>query len=122
MSSLGIKQITAEFPNEKINACDIPQILLRICHDRVMYPCSIIIFQCFILSSRTEASLMLVLEYAPYGNLLGYLRKSRGLVDKFYCSSECCQPEVTPYDLLSFAQQIASGMSFLASRKVRIIV
>ncbi|XP_078380632.1 uncharacterized protein LOC144663532 isoform X3 [Oculina patagonica] len=68
--------------------------------------------------SSSEASLMLVLEYAPYGDLLGYLRKSRGLEDKFYNSSECCRNEVTPYDLLSFAQQIASGMNFLASKKI----
>ena len=64
------------------------------------------------------APMMLVLEYAPYGDVLGYLRKSRGVEDQFYCSPECCQQEVTSYDLLSFAQQIASGMSFLASKKV----
>ena len=67
------------------------------------------------------APLMLLLEYAPYGDLLGYLRKSRELEDKYYSSHECCQQEVTSYDLVSFSQQIASGMSFLASRKVRII-
>ena len=66
-----------------------------------------------------DASLMLVLEYAPYGDLLGYLRKSRGLEDKYYSSAESCQQEVTSYDLLSFAQQISAGMSFLASKKVR---
>lgn len=68
-----------------------------------------------------DAPLMLVLEYAPYGDFLGYLRKSRGLEDKYYCSPECCKQEVTSYDLVSFVQQIASGMSFLASKKVRII-
>lgn len=67
-----------------------------------------------------DTSLMLVLEYAPYGDLLGYLRKSRGLEDKYYSSHECCRHEVTSYDLVSFSQQIASGMSFLASKKVRI--
>ena len=77
--------------------------------------------QYFILSS-SEAPMMLVLEYAPYGDLLGYLRKTRGVEDKYYSSSECCQQEVTSYDMLSFAQQIASGMSFLASKKVRIII
>ncbi|XP_078380686.1 uncharacterized protein LOC144663565 [Oculina patagonica] len=68
--------------------------------------------------SASEAPLMLVLEYAPYGDLLGYLRKSRGLEDKYYCYSESCPEEITSYDLLSFAQQIASGMSFLASKKI----
>lgn len=62
--------------------------------------------------------MMLILEYAPYGDLLGYLRKSRGLEDKYYSSAESCQQEVTSYDLLSFAQQISAGMSFLASKKV----
>ena len=79
--------------------------------------------QYFILSSSLpEAPMMLVLEYAPYGDLLGYLRKTRGLEDKYYSSSECCQQEVTSYDMLSFAQQVASGMRFLASKKVRIII
>lgn len=63
--------------------------------------------------------MMLILEYAPYGDLLGYLRKSRGLEDKYYSSPESCQQEVTSYDLLAFAQQISAGMSFLASKKVR---
>ena len=62
--------------------------------------------------------MMLILEYVPYGDLLGYLRKSRGMEDKYYTCPESCQQEVTSYDLLSFAQQIASGMSFLASKKV----
>ena len=62
--------------------------------------------------------MMLILEYAPYGDLLGYLRKSRGLEDKYYSSPESCQQEVTSYDLLSFAQQVSAGMSFLASKKV----
>lgn len=62
---------------------------------------------------------MLILEYVAYGDLLGYLRKSRGMEDKYYSCSESCEQEVTSYDLLSFAQQIASGMSFLASKKVR---
>ena len=65
---------------------------------------------------------MLILEYAPYGDLLGYLRKSRGMEDKYYNCPENWQQEVTSYDLLSFAQQIASGMSFLASKKVHIPV
>ena len=70
-------------------------------------------YRCYV-----TAPMMLVLEYAPYGDVLGYLRKSRGVEDQFYCSPECCPQEVTSYDLLSFAQQIASGMSFLASKKV----
>ena len=61
---------------------------------------------------------MLLLEYVQHGDLLGFLRKSRGMEDKYYSCPESLQEEVTSYHLLSFAQQIASGMSFLASKKV----
>ncbi|KAL9965201.1 hypothetical protein ACROYT_G028971 [Oculina patagonica] len=72
----------------------------------------------FLACVSTSAPMMLILEYAPYGDLLGYLRKSRGLEDKYYSSPESCEQDVTSYDLLSFAQQISSGMRFLASKKV----
>ena len=62
--------------------------------------------------------MMLILEYVPHGDLLGCLRKSRGMDDKDYSCPENFQEEITSYDLLSFAQQIAYGMSFLASKKV----
>ena len=62
--------------------------------------------------------MMLILEYVPHGDLLGCLRKSRGMDDQYYSSPENFQEEITSYDLLSFAQQIAYGMSFLASKKV----
>lgn len=63
---------------------------------------------------------MLILEYVPHGDLLGCLRKSRGMDDQYYSCPENFQEEITSYDLLSFAQQIAYGMSFLASKKVDI--
>lgn len=62
--------------------------------------------------------MMLILEYVPHGDLLGCLRKSRGMDDQYYSCPENFQDEITSYDLLSFAQQIAYGMSFLASKKV----
>ncbi|XP_068686429.1 fibroblast growth factor receptor 2-like [Montipora foliosa] len=62
--------------------------------------------------------MMLLLEYVQHGDLLGFLRKSRGMEDKYYSCPESLQEEVTSYHLLSFAQQIASGMSFLASKKI----
>ena len=51
------------------------------------------------------------------GDLLGYLRKSRGIVDKYHFG-EGDTLELTTYDLVSFAKQIASGMVFLGSRGV----
>ncbi|XP_074632644.1 tyrosine kinase receptor Cad96Ca-like isoform X3 [Acropora palmata] len=64
--------------------------------------------------------MMLILEYVPHGDLLGCLRKSRGMDDQYYSCPENFQEEITSYDLLSFAQQIAYGMSFLASKKGRL--
>lgn len=64
--------------------------------------------------------LMMVIEFVPYGDLLGYLRESRGVKDKFYyrCEELPRHNEISPYELFSFATQIACGMSFLAKNKV----
>ena len=61
---------------------------------------------------------MLIMEYVPYGDLLEFLRKSRGVQDIFYSCAETFKEQLTDYDLLAFAKQIANGMQFLASRKV----
>ena len=57
------------------------------------------------------------MEYLAYGDLLGYLRKSRGIDDKYHCG-EGEAVELGTYDMVSFAKQIATGMRFLASRGV----
>ena len=65
--------------------------------------------------------LLVLIEYVPYGDLLGYLRKSRGLNDTYYED-----PDVTPksnlssQQLMKFAWQIADGMSYLSLRKASI--
>ena len=62
---------------------------------------------------------MVIIEYVPYGDLLGYLRRSRGLNDTYYED-----PDVKPktnlmsQQLMKFAWQVADGMSFLSSNKV----
>ena len=61
---------------------------------------------------------MLIMEYVPYGDLLGFLRKSRGVEDKFYSCGETFKQQLTDYDLLAFAKQIANGMQFFTSKKV----
>lgn len=60
----------------------------------------------------------IILEYLPYGDLLGYLRRSRGHEDT-YCSGDL-RPEgrLNSRDLLQFAWMIADGMNFLAQNKV----
>ena len=67
--------------------------------------------------SFTEPLLVLI-EYVPYGDLLGYLRKSRGLNDTYYKDPDVKpRTSLTSQQLMKFAWQIADGMSYLSSRK-----
>ncbi|XP_068732282.1 uncharacterized protein [Montipora capricornis] len=63
--------------------------------------------------------LMVLIEYVPFGDLLGYLRKSRGLNDTYYKDPDV-QPEtnLTSEQLIKFAWQIADGMCYLCSKKI----
>ena len=60
-----------------------------------------------------------MVEYAQYGDLLGYLRKSRGVRDNYY-SDPSVEPRtsLTSKQLLRFAWQISDGMDYLSKRKV----
>ena len=60
---------------------------------------------------------ILVMEYLVCGDLLGYLRKSRGIHDKYHLGQGSVG-ELKIYDLVLFAKQIAAGMVFLGSRGV----
>ncbi|XP_068753369.1 ephrin type-A receptor 7-like isoform X1 [Montipora capricornis] len=62
--------------------------------------------------------ILIVLEYMPYGDLLGYLRKSRGHCDVYNSGEKKPTSRLIAMDLLSFAWMIADGMSYLASMKV----
>ena len=67
--------------------------------------------------------LLVLIEYVPYGDLLGYLRKSRGLNDTYYKDPDIKpQTSLTSQQLMKFAWQIADGMSFLSSKQVSLIV
>ncbi|CAH3036229.1 unnamed protein product [Pocillopora meandrina] len=57
------------------------------------------------------------MEIMPFGDLLGFLRKSRGLVDKYYRGGNMAQ-KLETYDLVLFTKQIATGMVFLGSRGI----
>ena len=59
----------------------------------------------------------MVMEYLVCGDLLGFLRKSRGIHDKYHLGQGNV-PELEIYDLVLFAKQIAAGMVFLGSRGV----
>ena len=63
-------------------------------------------------------SLLVLIEYVPYGELLGYLRKSRGLNDTYYKDPDIKpKTSLTSQQLMKFAWQIADGMSYLSLRK-----
>ncbi|XP_020622122.1 tyrosine-protein kinase receptor Tie-1-like isoform X1 [Orbicella faveolata] len=73
-----------------------------------------------LIGCATESDPLLVLiEYVPYGDLLGYLRKSRGLSDTYFNNPDR-KPEtnLTSKQLMRFAWQIADGMAYLSSRKI----
>ena len=58
------------------------------------------------------------MEYLPFGDLLGYLRKSRGHSDNYNKRDKKPESKLTAKDLLSFAWMIADGMQYLAKIKV----
>ena len=58
------------------------------------------------------------MEYLPFGDLLGYLRKSRGHYDNYDTGEKKPASKLTAKDLLSFAWMIADGMQYLAKMKV----
>ena len=62
---------------------------------------------------------MVLIEYVPYGDLLGYLRKSRGLNDTYFEDPDIKpQTNLTSEQLMKFAWQVADGMSYLSSISV----
>ncbi|XP_066025243.1 uncharacterized protein [Pocillopora verrucosa] len=73
-----------------------------------------------LLGCVTESEQLLVLiEYVPFGDLLGYLRKSRGLKDTYYKDPDIKpQTNLTSQQLMKFAWQIADGMSYLSSKSI----
>ena len=63
--------------------------------------------------------LLVLIEYVPFGDLLGYLRKSRGLNDTYYKDPDIkLQTNLTSQQLIKFSWQIADGMSYLSSKSV----
>ena len=65
----------------------------------------------------------MITELAPFGDLLGFLRRSRGLQDSYYNIGNLDQVQrmrttLSPDELMSFAWQIADGMSYLGSKQV----
>ena len=62
---------------------------------------------------------MVIIEYIPYGDLLGFLRKSRGLEDTYYKDPDVKpKTNLAPQQLMTMAWQVADGMNYLFSKKV----
>ena len=72
---------------------------------------------CFL---KKKLDLLLVLiEYVPYGDLLGYLRKSRHLEDNYFKDPDIKpQTSLTSQQLMKFSWQVADGMHYLSSKNV----
>ena len=67
--------------------------------------------------------LFVLIEYVPFGDLLGYLRRSRGLNDTYYKDPDIKpQTNLTSQQLMKFAWQIADGMSYLSSIPVSDVI
>ena len=61
----------------------------------------------------------MIIEYVPYGDLLGYLRRSRGVTDRYYDEPDIKpKTSLTSEQMLKFAWQISDGMRYIASKKV----
>ena len=63
--------------------------------------------------------LLVLIEYVPYGDLLGYLRKSRHLEDNYFKDPDIKpQTSLTSQQLMKFSWQVADGMQYLSSKNV----
>lgn len=66
-----------------------------------------------------DGPLYVIVEYAALGNLRDYLRNNRP--SSGYERAIGQEPDaITHKDLVSFAYQVARGMDYLASKKVRL--
>ena len=101
--------------NKIINNCseNKSENFLMICHKWELR------FEDFLIILVTIEPLLVLIEYVPYGDLLGYLRKSRGLNDTYFKDPDMKpQTNLTAEQLMKFAWQVADGMCYLSSKKV----
>ena len=66
-----------------------------------------------------EKDLMVILEYAPHGNLLSFLKGRRPILKTTWKKETVgMENELTTCDLAVIAYQVGKGMEFLSSRRV----
>ena len=62
---------------------------------------------------------LVILEFVPHGDLLGYLKKSKGEKDDYYNLRGVDVPQKIPtQQLYKFASDIAQGMEFISAHQV----
>ncbi|CAH3030407.1 unnamed protein product [Porites evermanni] len=62
---------------------------------------------------------LVIIEYVPYGDLLGYLRRSRGVSDCYYDNPDIKpMTSLTSEEMLKFAWQISDGMRYISFKKI----
>lgn len=72
-------------------------------------------------SSHPPGYLYIAIEYAPYGNLLDFLRKSRVLeTDPAFAKEHGTASTLTSQQLLQFASDVAKGMQYLSEKQVHL--
>lgn len=77
---------------------------------------SLCTFSCL---SWSAGYLYIAIEYAPYGNLLDFLRKSRVLeTDPAFAKEHGTASTLTSQQLLQFAADVATGMHYLSDKQV----
>ena len=64
---------------------------------------------------------LVILEFVPYGDLLGYLKKSRGKTDDYYKGAKVPR-KIPTQQLYKFASDIARGMEFISAHQVYCLV
>lgn len=71
------------------------------------------------VSLSAPGYLYIAIEYAPYGNLLDFLRKSRVLeTDPAFAKEHGTASTLTSQQLLQFAVDVANGMHYLSDKQV----
>ena len=77
-------------------------------------------FLCFLVFFWSAGYLYIAIEYAPYGNLLDFLRKSRVLeTDPAFAKEHGTASTLTSQQLLQFAVDVATGMHYLSDKQVQ---